>query len=109
VQNVPEPVRDLLAAVLEAIDIPYPAAVGHEKAHDRILIERVMHAKIALRAVLDDRDADRAGIAWTTKYLKERLAENPPTSYVTSDQARAAVAAGKTWAEAVALPVGEGR
>jgi hypothetical protein len=105
-QNVPEPVRDLLAAVLEALDLPYPATVGHEKAHDEVLNERAMHAKIALRAVLDDR---AAGIAWTTEYLRERLAEHPPTGYVTSDQARAAVAAGKTWSEAVALPVGEGR
>ncbi|MGW0626076.1 Rmf/CrpP fold protein [Streptomyces sp. NPDC002758] len=43
------PVRDLLAAVLDALDIPHPATVGDSEAHDRILIDRASHAKIALR------------------------------------------------------------
>lgn len=97
-------VRDLLAAVLEALDIPHPATVGDSEAHDRILIDRASHAKIALRGTLDGQPL---GVEWTTAYLRDRLAEHPPTGYVTSDQARAALAAGKTWSEAVALPGGE--
>ncbi|GGV77484.1 hypothetical protein GCM10010294_45090 [Streptomyces griseoloalbus] len=103
-QNVPDPARELLAAVLEALDIPAPATVGGTEAHDRVLNARVMHAKIALENVLED---DPLGIEWTTQYLRERLAETPPTGYVTSDQAREALAEGKTWSDAVTLPAGE--
>ncbi|MGW0596131.1 hypothetical protein ACWD11_03185 [Streptomyces sp. NPDC002776] len=100
------PVRELLAAVLEALDIPHPATVGHQEAHDRTLNDRVTHAKIALRGALEGHPL---GIDWTTQYLRERLAEHPPTGYVTHDQADAALAEGKTWSEAVALPKGAGR
>ncbi|MGW1616558.1 hypothetical protein ACWCQZ_45440 [Streptomyces sp. NPDC002285] len=104
---LPPAVSDLLAAILEALDLPYPASVGHQVAHDLLLNERAMHAKIALRAVLDERPLTE--IDWTTAYLRERLAEHPPTGYVTTEQARAAVTAGKSWSEAVALPGGEGQ
>ncbi|MEU3730305.1 hypothetical protein AB0E81_12960 [Streptomyces sp. NPDC033538] len=96
-------VRGLLAAVLDALDIPAPATVGGSEAHDRALNDRAMHAKIALRDVLDGAPL---GIEWATQYLRERLAETPPTGYVTSEQAHAALAAGKTWSEAVTLPGG---
>ncbi|MFI0134735.1 hypothetical protein [Streptomyces luteogriseus] len=98
------PVRELLAAVLEALDIPHPATVGHQEAHDRILNDRVTHAKIALRSALD---GGPLGVDWDTQYLRERLAEHPPTGYVTSDQAHTVLAEGKTWSEAVTLPTGE--
>ncbi|MFJ4829867.1 hypothetical protein ACIP79_08125 [Streptomyces sp. NPDC088747] len=99
-----DPTRDLLAAVLEALDIPHPATVGDSETHDRILSDRACHAKIALRAVLDDKPL---GIEWTTQYLRERLAEHSVTGYVTADQAHAALDAGATWSEAVTLPAGE--
>lgn len=99
-----EPVRDLLTAVLEALDIPHPATVGGTEAHDRLLNDRAMHARIALRSVLDD---GPLGIAWTVGYLRERLAKHPVAGYVTVDQAHAALDAGASWSEAVALPTGE--
>ncbi|MFJ9536616.1 hypothetical protein ACIRPX_05095 [Streptomyces sp. NPDC101225] len=71
--------RELLAAVLEALDIPAPATIGDQEAHDRILNDRVCHAKIALRSVLEDQAP--LGVAWTTQYLRERLAEHPATGY----------------------------
>lgn len=98
-------IRDLLAAILEAIDIPHPATVGGTEAHDRLLNDRAVHAKIALRNLLDD--GPDLGPAWSAKYLRERLAKHPITGYVTVDQAHAALNAGKSWAEAVALPAGE--
>lgn len=76
--TITEPVRDLLAAILEALDIPSPATVGDTEAHDRVLNDRAMHAKIALRSALEDHPL---GTEWTTTYLRERLAEHPPTSY----------------------------
>lgn len=106
---IPEPVRDLLAAVLEAIDLPHPATTGGSEAHDRLMAARVVHARIALRTVLLDDDVINLGPAWTAQYLRERLAEHPVTGYVTVDQAHAALDAGKTWSEAVTLPTGEDR
>jgi hypothetical protein len=72
--------RNLLAVVLEALDIPAPATVGDETAHDRTLSERVTHAKIALRNALEE-NGGPLGIEWTTAYLRERLTEHPPTGY----------------------------
>lgn len=76
--DLTQPVTDLLAAVLEAIDIPHPATVGDTEVRDRILAERAMHTVIALRAIRRD---DPMGIEWNTDYLRERLAEHPPTGY----------------------------
>ncbi|WP_405799309.1 hypothetical protein [Streptomyces sp. NBC_01506] len=75
---IPEPTHDLLTAALEALDIPHPATVGDGEAHAKVLADRVMHTVIALRNVLDGYPL---GIEWTTEYLRERLAEHPPTGY----------------------------
>ncbi|MEV2228409.1 hypothetical protein AB0H69_07490 [Streptomyces phaeochromogenes] len=75
---IPEPVRDLLAAVLEALDLPYPATIGDRETHDRILNDRVTQAKIALRSAMEEHPL---GIEWTTEYLREQLAELPPAGY----------------------------
>lgn len=99
--------RELLSAVLEAIDLPHPATTGGEGVHDRLLSARVVHARIALRNLLDD--GPDLGPAWSAKYLRERLAEHPIAGYVSVDQAQAALDAGKSWSEAVALPVEDGR
>ena len=72
--------RELLAVVLEALDIPHPATVGDTEAHDRVLADRAMHTVIALQRVLEDDDVP-LGIGWTTAYLRERLAEHPATGY----------------------------
>ncbi|MDX5565637.1 hypothetical protein PYK79_23135 [Streptomyces sp. ID05-04B] len=69
--------RVLLAAVLEAIGIPYPATVGDGEAYGRILEERVMDARIALEGVL--RRGDDPG--WSAEYLRIRLAGNPAVGY----------------------------
>lgn len=75
---IPKPLGDFLAAVLEALDIPHPATVGDSEQHAAVLADRVMHAAIALRSTLDGHPCD---IEWTTAYLRERLAEHPPTGY----------------------------
>ncbi|MFF3452870.1 hypothetical protein ACFYXH_00830 [Streptomyces sp. NPDC002730] len=74
----PHDVRDLLAAVLEALEIPHPATLGDSEQHARVLADRVMHTVIALRSTLD---GNPLGIEWTVAYLRERLAEHPPTGY----------------------------
>ncbi|MFJ9858882.1 hypothetical protein ACIRVN_15515 [Streptomyces albogriseolus] len=99
--------RDLLAVVLEALDIPHPATAGGAEVYDRIRGERATHVVVALRSVLDDRPL--MGVEWTTDYLREQLAKRPAVGYVTVAQAHAELAKGKTWSEAVALPVEDGR
>ncbi|MDQ1039665.1 hypothetical protein QFZ75_006081 [Streptomyces sp. V3I8] len=106
--GLPEPVRDLLAVVLEALDLPHPATIGGCEAHDSLLNSRAVHARIALCAVLDE-DGPNMGPSWNARYLRERLAEHPVAGYVTVDQAQAALDAGKTWSDAVTLPTEAGR
>lgn len=69
--------RALLEAVLEALDMPYPATIGDTEAYERILNDRVMHARIALRGVLQR--GDDAG--WSADFLRARVAELPATGY----------------------------
>jgi hypothetical protein len=76
--------RDLLRAVLEALDIPSPATVGDGEVYDRILLDRVMDAVVALQGVL--RRGDDAG--WSADYLRARLAEKPATGYRTWGEGR---------------------
>lgn len=76
---MPADVRELLSAILDAINIPHPATIGDTAEHHRVLAERAMHAVIALRSALDD--ATVMGIDWTTEYLRKRLDEHPPTGY----------------------------
>jgi hypothetical protein len=76
--NLSEPVRDLLAAVLEALDIPAPATVGDTDAHHALLADRAMDAVVALQCVLQAR-GDCA--EWSADYLRTQLAAKPPTTY----------------------------
>ncbi|MEU2288062.1 hypothetical protein ABZ614_40180 [Streptomyces sp. NPDC013178] len=94
-------IRDLLAAVVEALDIPHPATEGGAEVYDRIRNERATHVVVALRSVLDDKPL--MDVEWTTAYLREQLAKHPAAGYVTVAQAHAKLAAGKSWSEAVAL------
>lgn len=71
--------RDFLAAVLEALDIPFPATVGDSERYHAVLADRVMHAVIALRNVLDAEPY--LDVARTTAYLRERIAATPATGY----------------------------
>ncbi|GAA1819287.1 hypothetical protein [Actinomadura chokoriensis] len=99
--------RAIIDVVLETLDIPYAATVGHEETRGRILDERIMQMKVSLQHLAEA--ADRGDQYMDEKfadgltYLRERLAEMPPTGYVTADQARARCDAGATWTEAVSL------
>jgi hypothetical protein len=77
-------VRDLLKAVLTAVDIPYPATVGDAARHQEILSERVMHTTITLRHVLAREGTQfPADLPWETAYLRDQLAAHPPAGYKT--------------------------
>jgi hypothetical protein len=79
---LPPDVRDLLAAVLDAIDLPYPRTAGDVPRRREVLAERAMHAAVTLRRVLRaDHTPHPADLAQETGWLRERLAANPPSGY----------------------------
>jgi hypothetical protein len=77
----PTPARDLLAAVLEALDIPLPATVGDHRRYAEVLEQRASWARTALRAALRAGGGqDLARSAW---FLRQQLAKHPPAGYNT--------------------------
>ncbi|MFI1951973.1 hypothetical protein ACH437_08975 [Streptomyces xinghaiensis] len=74
----------LLAVVLEALDIPHPATVGDSETHREVLDHRTMDAVTALRGVLHRGDDP----GWSADYLRARLAEKPPAGYRACGEAR---------------------
>ncbi|GAA2330709.1 hypothetical protein GCM10010246_12150 [Streptomyces cuspidosporus] len=69
----------LLGAVVEALDIPSPATYGDREQYREVLDDRALWVIVALKSVL----LDPTGLAaeWTVTYLRDRLAEHPPTTY----------------------------
>lgn len=74
--------RDLLAAVLEAVDIPPASTVGDAEVRDQILRDRMIDVRVALERAL------RQGMdpAWEAAYLRARLAEKPASGYRTAGE-----------------------
>ena len=87
--RIPQPARDALMAVLEALDIPNAATVGDQEMRDHILVERVGHAVVMLRGILREDAADDIG--WAVAYLRDRLAEHP------SPDTRRGASAWRSW------------
>jgi hypothetical protein len=75
--------REALMAVLDAIRIPYPATHGDCEVYGEVLERRVMHAAVFIEGFL--RDGERSELLgwrrWRIEYLREQLANNPPTGY----------------------------
>jgi hypothetical protein len=81
---LPAEVRELLGAVLAAIDILYPATVGDVARRLEVLAEQAMHASITLRQVLAREGTQfPAELPWEAAYLREQLAAHPPAGYKT--------------------------
>ncbi|PVD01324.1 hypothetical protein [Streptomyces sp. CS014] len=70
--------RALLDAVLAAIDIPHPATIGDTEAYQAALDRRASLAITVARAALAENPDD---YGWNADYLRQRLAEHPPTEY----------------------------
>ncbi len=58
--------RALLAAVLDALTLPYDTA-----DYDQRILDRAAHARTAVGSVLTEANAD---VAWDTDYLRKKLA-----------------------------------
>lgn len=104
--------RAVVDAVIEALDIPYAATVGHDETRTAILLDRVRHLLVCMRALADgDSPLSPLSAKWHLEYLRERLAGHPPVGYVTLSQAQERLAQGATWTDAVTLdpPTGEVR
>jgi hypothetical protein len=98
--------QDALRAVHEALAIP-PAATTGGRIRQELLESRAMYAVITLETLLENPGVDGLRAHISIDWLRERLADRPATCYVTSEQAQAALAAGKSWTEATTLPGGE--
>jgi hypothetical protein len=72
---LPEPVRELLAAIAAALDVPIPA-IGqeHERAHAELLPQRAKRTAIIVQSVLRGHDATIC-----TEQLRRWTAETPVT------------------------------
>ncbi|MFF2331934.1 MULTISPECIES: hypothetical protein [unclassified Streptomyces] len=78
-------VRDLLAAIAEALDLPYPAHdLDAEFTHRNLVEERLAVVRATIGDILTGK-AD-LGIEWEASYLRTRAARRPAT-YRTLDQA----------------------
>ncbi|CAL9403531.1 hypothetical protein SUDANB106_01517 [Streptomyces sp. enrichment culture] len=73
--EIPAPVRELLAALVDAFDLPLPDITdGAERAYHRVLAERARTAHATLRIALATGPEDfEHGAA----YLRRRVAEIP--------------------------------
>jgi hypothetical protein len=89
----PRQLADALAAVREALDIPYAATAGDEEIRARILDDRLGHTVVMLAGILD-RDTT-IDIPWSVGYLREQLAKHPAAGYKTWAERMAELAAAK--------------
>lgn len=72
--DIPDPVRELLAALVDAVDLPLPDITdADERRAGNILRDRARSAVVVARGVLEDgHDPARAAA-----YLRQRTAETP--------------------------------
>ena len=86
--TIPQPARDALEAVREALDIPHAATVGGDavraKILDHRLDHRLGHAVTMLKGIPGEDIAP--DVAWSVACLRARLAEHPAAGYKTWDQ-----------------------
>ncbi|MEU6702555.1 hypothetical protein [Streptomyces wuyuanensis] len=82
---IPESLRDLLAAISEALEVPAPALDRDAEAAYRWHVEdRIMLVQSAIK---DVRAGEATlGLDWEANYLRDRVAERP-ARYRTRDQA----------------------
>jgi len=78
--TLPGDIRDMLAAVLAAIDIPLPATVGDHDCYREVLEDRVGWARVALNRVVA---GDASDLTWEAAFLRAKLAEHSPAGYNT--------------------------
>lgn len=92
--------RELLAVVLEGLDVPYAATVGGEEVRSKVVTDRAMKIAVTLRAVVAGLPRYTT-ISAQTAYLREALEEHPARGYVTWETAMARREAGQDYMQSV--------
>lgn len=78
VEKTPDPIRELLAAVLEAIDVPH-----HTPDYERRIVDRSVLALVVARAALAE---DPDNMLWNVDYLRTLLAGEQAEAVGTGEQ-----------------------
>lgn len=79
-EQLPAEVRDLLAAVAEALDIPMPDITDDaERQHRTVLVRRTTDVRIVLQVLLDAAGVDLAALADDAAVIRARTAAVPVT------------------------------
>lgn len=75
---------ELIAVVLEAIDLPHGVTMADEEKRAQVLFWRALHLAVALENLTTEKLAEyetpehaRWGVKWHLDYLRERLAQHP--------------------------------
>lgn len=88
-QTLPEPVRDLLAAIVEALDVPLADRLADDDTANRLMRERASNARIIAGSALTS--PDLSDVKRAAEQLLGWTADSPVT--YTSWQARTKQAA----------------
>lgn len=92
--------RELLAVVLEALDIPYAATMGGEEVRHKVLADRALRTVVTLRAVVEGLPRYLT-IRDEAESLRALLPVYPAVGYVTAVTARARREAGQDYMQSV--------
>ncbi|MGW1930449.1 hypothetical protein [Streptomyces sp. NPDC001919] len=76
--EIPEPIRSLLTAIAETLDVPEPGMDIESLIKFSTFIEgRIHYVQMVIRDVLGGKA--RLGVEWEAEFLRKRVAERPPT------------------------------
>ncbi|MEU2734673.1 hypothetical protein ABZ656_04260 [Streptomyces sp. NPDC007095] len=82
--DIPEPLRQLLAAIDETLTLPDPAGDRDDLVrYEMCVSDRIHLVQLAVRDLLAGKSAN--GVQWEADYLRKKSADNPPR-YRNSEQ-----------------------
>lgn len=99
--------RAVLDAVLEAVNIPHAATIGHERTRAAIIVNRLIVLQVTLQSILDESRPTSPDLDEDLRFMRERLTQFPAEGYVTHEQAHQRLEAGASWMDAVSLDYGQ--
>ncbi|MFI6700295.1 hypothetical protein ACIBJC_15180 [Streptomyces sp. NPDC050509] len=82
-ESMSDAMREFLAEIVTALDVPLAADDTGDRAHQRILADRVSSVSISIQGLLQDGDP-----VFDTRWLRKRITETPITyePYVRRDE-----------------------
>lgn len=70
---------DLLNAIAEALDIPYPNGADDDRPYVRLMETRISLLRASLTGLLDDEKNDHANPSFDAGYIRKSAARHPVT------------------------------